>query len=158
MAWFRRTDAPTRQSRVPEGLWVKCEGCREILYKKELERGLFVCPRCGFHHRVSARTRLAHLFDDGRWKELFARVFSTDPLEFTDTKPYAERLRALREKGSRSDALVVGAGRMAGIKVIVAAMEYSFMGGSMGSAVGEKMTRAIEQCVKSRLPFIVVSC
>jgi acetyl-CoA carboxylase carboxyl transferase subunit beta len=158
MAWFRRTDEPTRKSRVPEGLWVKCEGCREILYKKELERGLFVCPRCGFHHRVSARTRLAQLFDDGRWKELFARIFSTDPLEFVDSKPYAERLRTLREKGSRSDALVVGAGRIAGVKAIVAAMEYAFMGGSMGSAVGEKMTRAIEQCVKSRLPFIVVSC
>jgi len=158
MAWFRRTDEPTRKSRVPEGLWVKCEGCREILYKKELERGLFVCPRCGFHHRVSARTRLAQVFDDGRWKELFARVFSTDPLEFVDSKPYAERLRVLREKGSRSDALVVGAGRIAGVKAIVAAMEYAFMGGSMGSAVGEKMTRAIEQCLKSRLPFIVVSC
>jgi acetyl-CoA carboxylase carboxyl transferase subunit beta len=158
MAWFRRTDEPTRKSRVPEGLWVKCEGCREILYKKELERGLFVCPRCGFHHRVSARTRIAQLFDDGRWKELFARVFSTDPLEFVDSKPYADRLRALREKGSRSDALVVGAGRISGVKAIVAAMEYSFMGGSMGSAVGEKMTRAIEQCLKSRLPFVVVSC
>ncbi len=158
MAWFRRTDEPTRKSRVPEGLWVKCEGCREILYKKELERGLFVCPRCGFHHRVSARTRLAQVFDDGRWKELFARVFSTDPLEFVDTKPYADRLRVLREKGSRSDALVVGAGRISGVKAIVAAMEYSFMGGSMGSAVGEKMTRAIEQCLKSKLPFIVVSC
>ncbi|MBI4915958.1 MAG: acetyl-CoA carboxylase carboxyltransferase subunit beta [Acidobacteria bacterium] len=158
MAWFRRTDEPTRKSRVPEGLWVKCEGCREILYKKELERGLFVCPRCGFHHRVSARTRLAQVFDDGRWKELFARIFSTDPLEFVDSKPYAERLRALREKGSRSDALVVGAGRISGVKAIVAAMEYSFMGGSMGSAVGEKMTRAIEQCLKSRLPFVVVSC
>ncbi len=158
MAWFRRTDEPTRKSRVPEGLWVKCEGCREILYKKELERGLFVCPRCGFHHRVSARTRLAQVFDDGRWKELFARVFSTDPLEFVDSKPYAERLRALREKGSRSDALVVGAGRISGVKAIVAAMEYSFMGGSMGSAVGEKMTRAIEQCLKSKLPFVVVSC
>ena len=158
MAWFRRTDEPTRKSRVPEGLWVKCEGCREILYKKELERGLFVCPRCGFHHRVSARTRLAQVFDDGRWKELFARVVSTDPLEFVDSKPYAERLRVLREKGSRSDALVVGAGRIAGVKAIVAAMEYAFMGGSMGSAVGEKMTRAIEQCLKSRLPFIVVSC
>ena len=158
MAWFRRTDEPTRKSRVPEGLWVKCEGCREILYKKELERGLFVCPRCGFHHRVSARTRLAQVFDDGRWKELFARIFSTDPLEFVDSKPYAERLRALREKGSRSDALVVGAGRIAGVKAIVAVMEYSFMGGSMGSAVGEKMTRAIEQCLKSKLPFVVVSC
>lgn len=158
MAWFRRTDEPTRKSRVPEGLWVKCEGCREILYKKELERGLFVCPRCGFHHRVSARTRLAQVFDDGRWKELFARVFSNDPLEFVDSKPYAERLRALREKGSRSDALVVGAGRISGVKAIVAAMEYSFMGGSMGSAVGEKMTRAIEQCLKSKLPFVVVSC
>ncbi len=158
MVWFRRSDAASRPaSRVPEGLWVKCEGCREILYRKELERGLFVCPRCGHHHRVSARTRLAQLFDGGEWKELFGSVYSTDPLEFVDIKPYAERLRALKEKGVRSDAMVVGLGRLKGTRTVVAAMEYSFMGGSMGSAMGEKLTRAIERSLKSRLPLIVVS-
>jgi acetyl-CoA carboxylase carboxyl transferase subunit beta len=159
MVWFRRDDAGSgRGSRVPEGLWVKCEGCREIIYRKELERNLFVCPRCGHHHRVSARTRLAQLFDHAEWKEVFSKIFSTDPLEFTDSKPYAERLRALRDKGQKSDALVVGVGRLSGIRAVIAAMEYSFMGGSMGSAVGEKLTRAIERCLKAQAPLIVVSC
>ena len=159
MVWFRRSDREGRPpSRVPEGLWVKCEGCREILYRKELERSLFVCPRCSHHHRIPARTRLAQLFDDGSFKELFGTVFSADPLEFSDTKPYADRLRALRERGMRSDALVVAVGRISGIRTVVAAMEYGFMGGSMGAAVGEKLTRAIERCLKNRLPLVVVSC
>ena len=159
MAWFRRTDAPARAaSKVPEGLWVKCEGCRETLYRKELERALFVCPRCGHHHRVSARTRLGQLFDGGSWKEVFTDVCSTDPLEFVDTKPYAQRVKELRDKGLRSDAIMVGVGRLSGIRTVIAAMEYAFMGGSMGSAVGEKLTRAIERCLKNRLPLVVVSC
>jgi len=158
MAWFRRTDAARAASKVPEGLWVKCEGCRETLYRKELERALFVCPRCGHHHRVSARTRLAQLFDAGSWKEVFADVVSTDPLEFVDTKPYAQRVKELREKGLKCDAVMVGVGRMAGFRTVIGAMEYAFMGGSMGSAVGEKLTRAIERCLKNRLPLVVVSC
>jgi len=159
MVWFRRSETAARPaSKVPEGLWVKCEGCRETLYRKELERSLFVCPRCGHHHRVPASVRLSQLLDGGNWKEAFANILSTDPLEFVDSKPYAQRLRDLREKGVRSDAMVIGVGRLSGIKVVIGAMEYSFMGGSMGSAVGEKLTRAIERCVKGRLPLIVVSC
>ncbi|MGD1148029.1 MAG: acetyl-CoA carboxylase, carboxyltransferase subunit beta [Thermoanaerobaculaceae bacterium] len=159
MAWFRRLDPSARTpSKVPEGLWVKCDGCRETLYRKELERGLFVCPRCGHHHRVSARMRLAQLFDEGSWKELFTNIYSTDALEFVDSKPYAQRLKDLREKGLRGDAVMVGIGRLAGIRTVIAAMEYAFMGGSMGSAVGEKLTRGIERCLKNRLPLIVVSC
>jgi acetyl-CoA carboxylase carboxyl transferase subunit beta len=159
MVWFRRSESAERPaSKVPEGLWVKCDGCRETLYRKELERSLFVCPRCGHHHRVSARTRLTQLFDGGTWKEAFGTIFSTDPLEFVDSKPYAQRLRDLRERGVRCDALLVGMGRLSGIKLVIGAMEYSFMGGSMGSAVGEKLTRAIERCTKGRLPLIVVSC
>ncbi|MCS7181651.1 MAG: acetyl-CoA carboxylase, carboxyltransferase subunit beta [Thermoanaerobaculum sp.] len=159
MVWFRRTNREERPaSRVPEGLWVKCEGCREILYRKELERSLFVCPRCGHHHRISARTRLAQLFDNGEWKELFGNVYSTDPLEFVDSKPYGERLKALKEKGLRHDAMLIGLGKMGGRRVIIGAMEYAFMGGSMGSAMGEKLTRAIERCLKTRTPLITVSC
>jgi len=159
MVWFRRSEQGARPtSKVPEGLWVKCEGCRETLYRKELEHSLFVCPRCGHHHRVSARTRLSQLFDGGTWKEVVGNIFSTDPLEFTDSKPYAQRLRDLREKGVRCDALLVGMGRLGGIRTVIGAMEYAFMGGSMGSAVGEKLTRAIERCLRSRLPLIVVSC
>lgn len=155
MVWFRRTQ---RDSRVPEGLWVKCEGCREILYRKELEASLYVCPRCGHHHRVSARVRLSQLLDGASWKELFAGVLSADPLDFVDSKPYAERLKTLRERGARHDAVLVAQGKLDGMRVIVAAMEYSFMGGSMGSAVGEKITRAIERSIKSRYPLIIVSC
>jgi acetyl-CoA carboxylase carboxyl transferase subunit beta len=159
MVWFRRSEPGSRPaSKVPEGLWVKCEGCRETLYRKELERSLFVCPRCGHHHRVSARTRLSQLFDGSVWKELFGNIYSTDPLEFVDSKPYAQRIRDLREKGIRCDALMVGVGRLSGTRTVIGAMEYAFMGGSMGSAVGEKLTRAIERCLKSRLPLIVVSC
>jgi len=159
MVWFRRSDSTERPaSKVPEGLWVKCDGCRETIYRKELERSLFVCARCGHHHRVSARTRLSQLFDGGKWKEAFGSVFSTDPLEFVDSKPYAQRLRDLREKGVRCDALLIGVGRLSDIRVVIGAMEYSFMGGSMGSAVGEKLTRAIERCIKGRLPLIVISC
>jgi acetyl-CoA carboxylase carboxyl transferase subunit beta len=158
MVWFRRSEDDRPASRVPEGLWVKCEGCREILYRKELEKGLFVCPRCGHHHRVSARTRLAQLFDGGQWREMFGGVFSSDPLEFVDSKAYADRLKSLRDKGVKCDALLVGLGRISGARVIIGAMEYSFMGGSMGSAVGEKLTRAIERCLKSRVPLVVVSC
>jgi acetyl-CoA carboxylase carboxyl transferase subunit beta len=143
---------------VPEGLWIKCEGCKEILYRKELEAGLFVCPRCGHHHRVSARVRLAQLLDGGKWKELFGGIHSTDPLGFSDSKGYAERLKGLRERGARSDAVVVGLGRLNGTRVVIAAMEYAFMGGSMGSAVGEKLTRAVERCAKGRDPLIIVSC
>ena len=137
---------------------MKCDGCRETLYRKELERGLFVCPLCGHHHRVSARTRLTQLFDEGSWKEVFNNVISIDPLDFVDAKPYAQRLKDLREKGLRCDAVMVGVGRMAGLRTVIAAMEYAFMGGSMGSAVGEKLTRAIERCVKNRLPLVVVTC
>lgn len=155
--WFRRSDR-SRESRIPEGLWVKCEGCKETLYHKELERHLHVCPKCGFHHRISARTRLGQIFDDGSYKELFSKVFSTDPLEFVDSKPYKDRLKGLSERGLRDDAVVVAFGRIGGVKAIVGAMEYAFMGGSMGSAVGEKLTRAIERCVKLRVPLVVVSC
>ena len=159
MAWFRRSDSDGRPaSRVPEGLWVMCDGCRETLYRKELERSLWVCPRCGHHHRVSARGRLAQLFDETGFKEVFGDIHSTDPLEFVDSKPYAQRLKDAREKGMRSDAIVVAYGKLAGIKTVIAAMEYSFMGGSMGSVVGEKLTRAIERCTKSHLPLVVVSC
>jgi acetyl-CoA carboxylase carboxyl transferase subunit beta len=157
MGWFTRSDA-SRSSRIPEGIWVKCEGCRETLFAKELERGLQVCPRCGHHHKVGAHTRLAQLMDDGRYKELFGKVHSVDPLSFVDTKPYADRLKSLKEKGHKNDAVVVAFGKLAGGKVVIAAMEYAYMGGSMGSAVGEKLTRAIQHSVKYRVPLIIVSC
>jgi acetyl-CoA carboxylase carboxyl transferase subunit beta len=157
MGWFSRSGSKG-ESRIPEGLWVMCDGCRETLYSKDLEKSLHVCPRCGHHHKVSARTRLAQLFDEGHFKELSTKIHSVDALSFVDTKPYAERIKGLRDKGLKDDAVVVGFGRLAGIKVVVAAMEYAFMGGSMGSAVGEKLARATQYCVKYRVPLIIVSC
>jgi acetyl-CoA carboxylase carboxyl transferase subunit beta len=157
MGWFSRS-ADKRESRIPEGLWVMCEGCRETLFARELEKSLQVCPRCGHHHKVSARARLGQLFDEGHYKELFSKVHSVDALGFVDTKPYAERIKGLRDKGLKDDAVVVGFGRMAGAKLVVAAMEYAFMGGSMGSAVGEKLARATQHCVKYRVPLVIVAC
>ncbi len=143
---------------VPRGLWIKCEACREILYHKEVSQNHHVCPRCSYHFRITAEQRLEMLFDNARFKLLFHRVRSLDPLQFADTKPYGERLRAYQKKLGPGDALFVAQGEIGRIPAIVAAMEYRFMGGSMGSVVGEKLSRAIERCLDRRLALVVVSC
>jgi acetyl-CoA carboxylase carboxyl transferase subunit beta len=145
-------------SGVPEGLWIKCESCKEILYHKEVSENLHVCPRCGFHFRITAHQRLKSLFDNGRYKTLFPKVRSTDPLSFIDSKPYQERLEAYQKKVGIGDALVVAQGELDHQLCVVAAMEYRFMGGSMGSVVGEKLTRAIERSLARRLPLVSISC
>ena len=141
---------------VPRGLWIKCEACREILYHKEVSQNHHVCPRCSYHFRITAEQRLEMLFDNARFKLLFHRVRSLDPLQFADTKPYGERLRAYQKKLGPGDALFVAQGEIGRIPAIVAAMEYRFMGGSMGSVVGEKLSRAIERCLDRRLALVVV--
>ena len=146
------------RSSPAQRLWVKCQSCKEILYHKEVHSNLNVCPRCQHHFRIDARERLSMLFDNGKYKELFGRVRSADPLQFTDSTPYSERLTAYQRKVGSSDALVVGRGAIAGQTTMVAAMEYKFMGGSMGSVVGEKLTRAIERCTDRRIPLITVAC
>ena len=143
---------------VPKGLWVKCDACREILYHKEVTQNHHVCPKCSYHFRISAEQRLEMLFDNGRYKKLFPRVRSLDPLGFVDTKPYAERLKIYQKKVGPGDALLVGQGEIDRHPVIVAGMEYRFMGGSMGSVVGEKLARAIERCLDRRIGLVVVSC
>lgn len=143
---------------VPQGLWIKCDSCREILYHREISDNLEVCPRCDHHFRISAKTRLEMLFDNGRYKVLFPKVRSIDPLDFVDSKPYAERLQVYSKRFGNSDALVVGQGEIEKQGAVVAAMEYGFMGGSMGSAVGEKFARAIERCLERRLPLVSVAC
>ena len=145
MAWFRREPAPLAprpavESRVPEGLWVKCGSCKEILYRKDVLKNLSVCPKCAFHFRISARERLEMLFD-GPWEEFDRDLVSADPLGFHDSRPYAERLRAARAKTDCLDALVSAVGEMGGRRTVIAAMEYGFIGGSMGVVVGEKVTR-----------------
>jgi len=161
MAWFRRdtTVLPRgeQESRVPEGLWVKCQSCKEIIYRKDLLKNLSVCPKCAFHFRISARERLDMLFD-GKWEEFDAELVSADPLRFTDTKPYAARLKEGKAKTDAFDALIAAAGTLEGRPTVIAAMEYGFIGGSMGVVVGEKVTRAIERALKERLPLVVVSC
>jgi acetyl-CoA carboxylase carboxyl transferase subunit beta len=164
MAWFKkarkRMESATAEkpSRVPEGLWVKCPECGQILYNKDLENNLNVCPKCAHHFRISARERLQVLFDEGRWTEHHAQLASNDPLHFTDTKAYRDRLRATEDAIKMKDAVVIATGRLDGLDVVVAAMEYAFIGGSMGVVVGEKITRAVETALAHRQPLIVVSC
>jgi acetyl-CoA carboxylase carboxyl transferase subunit beta len=161
MAWFRREPSPLppneQESRVPEGLWLKCPGCKEIIYKKELAKNLGVCPKCSFHFRSGARERLEVLFDSA-WEEFDQGLVSSDPLGFRDTKPYAARLKDGKAKTGSLDALVSSIGPMGGITTVIAAMEYGFIGGSMGVVVGEKVTRCVEKALAERLPLVVVSC
>ena len=162
MAWFKKARKPiaadpVKPSRVPEGLWVKCTDCSQVLYNKDLTQNLNVCPKCGFHFRMGSLERLRTLFD-GTWTEYDRNLVSTDPLQFTDTKPYARRLKASIEATGMKDAVIIASGRIDGYEAIVAAMEYGFIGGSMGVVVGEKITRAIEHGLSSRKPVIIVSC
>lgn len=163
MAWFKKTRKPIepqadKASRVPEGLWVKCPTCGQVIYNKELGQNLQVCPKCAHHFRLNAADRLAMLFDDGQWTEHDADLRSTDPLTFTDTKPYRDRLKASIRSTGRNDAVVSATGLIDGIPSVVAAMEYGFIGGSMGVVVGEKIARGIEMAIAQRAPMIVVSC
>ena len=162
MAWFNRTRKPIapadRASRVPEGLWVKCPACGQILFKKNVVANLSVCPKCGYHFRLSARDRLRSLFDKADWTEHDVGLSSTDPLGFVDTKPYKARLKASAKSTGLNDAIIVGHGMIDGFEAIVAAMEYGFIGGSMGVVMGETITRAIERALAQRIPIVIVSC
>jgi acetyl-CoA carboxylase carboxyl transferase subunit beta len=162
MAWFKKArkpieSDPAKPSRVPEGLWVKCTGCSQILYNKDLSQNMSVCPKCAYHFRMGSLDRLRTLFD-GEWTEYDRDLASTDPLRFSDTKPYAKRLKASMEATGMKDAVVVGSGRIDGYDAVIAAMEYGFIGGSMGVVVGEKITRGIERALATRTPIIIVSC
>ena len=144
MAWFKREGGelePTGEKRVrTEGLWVKCEGCRQIIWKKDLEANWNVCPRCDRHFRIDARTRLALLLDDDKYEVEDAGLASTDPLRFVDVRSYAERLKRTQSETGLKDAVINAAGTLEGRPVIVSSMEYSFIGGSMGAVVGEAIT------------------
>jgi acetyl-CoA carboxylase carboxyl transferase subunit beta len=161
MAWFKRQsgelDSSGEKKVRTEGLWVKCEGCRQIIWKKDLEENLKVCPKCGKHFRIDARTRLAILFDDGEYETFSDNLSSTDPLKFVDLKPYAERLKRAQEETGLTDAVINARGKLNGRPVIISAMEYGFIGGSMGSVVGEMITRAVELALESKHPLIIIS-
>jgi len=165
MAWFKREKSaienptPVDERRVrTEGLWTKCSACRAIIWKKDLEANWEVCPKCEHHFRLGARRRLELLLDDGQWIEHDAELASSDPLHFTDTRPYARRLKEAQEKLGMKDAIMTGEGKLSGRPVICCSMEFGFIGGSMGAVVGEKVTRAIELSLAQKAPLVIVSC
>jgi len=166
MSWFKRdkksienpTPADERRVRT-EGLWEKCPSCRAAIWKKDLEQNLNVCPKCEYHFRIGARDRLALLLDETTpWNEHDADLASSDPLHFSDTKAYAQRLKDAKNRLGVSDAILTAEGRLDGRPVMCCSMEFGFIGGSMGSVVGEKVARAIERSVEKKTPLIIVSC
>jgi len=161
MAWFKRQsvdlDTSGEKKIRTEGLWVKCDQCRQIIWKKDLEDNFNVCTKCGRHFRIDARTRLGQLFDEGEYETFSDGLRSTDPLKFVDLKPYSERLTKAQEETGLNDAVINAQGKLNGRPVIISAMEYSFIGGSMGAVVGEMITRAVEQALESKQPLIIIS-
>jgi acetyl-CoA carboxylase carboxyl transferase subunit beta len=162
MAWFKRDNPPMAKGpdhrvKVPEGLWTKCVSCGETIFTKDIENNLNVCPKCNHHYRVSARRRLDLLLDEGSFSELDAGLISVDCLNFKDTKSYQERIDAALAKGGSKDAIICGSGLIEGTPVQICVFDFSFMGGSMGSVVGEKITRGIERALSGRTPVIIIS-
>jgi len=165
MSWIKRENTELEASsekRVrTEGLWVKCDGCRQVIWKKDLDQNWNVCPKCERHFRIDARTRLALLLDNGEKDDSFTvedeNLASTDPLKFVDVRAYSDRLRHTQSTTGLKDAVVNAEGVMNGRSIIISAMEYSFIGGSMGAVVGETITRAIERATEKRKPLIIVS-
>ena len=161
MAWFKREsgelDTSGEKKVRTEGLWVKCEGCRQIIWKKDLEENMNVCPKCEKHFRIDARTRLAQLLDDNLYETFDGNISSTDPLKFVDLKPYSSRLKQAQKDTGLKDAIINAQGKLQGRPVVASVMEYSFIGGSMGAVVGEAITRAVERAADTRTPLIVVS-
>ncbi len=161
MSWFKRSKeniaAETQKREIPDGLWTKCEGCGEIIHKTELQKSLYTCAKCGMHFRIGSTEYFEILLDPGSFKEQDRRMRSSDPLKFVDTKKYKDRTTEAIKKTHLNDAARWGTGTMNKLAVVMAAMDFSFIGGSMGSVVGEKIGRAIDRAWKSRAPLIVVS-
>jgi acetyl-CoA carboxylase carboxyl transferase subunit beta len=161
MAWFKRESAELDTSGEKkvrtEGLWVKCENCRQIIWKKDLEDNLNVCPKCDKHFRIDARARLALLLDDNQFEIFDANISSTDPLKFVDLKPYSSRLKQAQHDTGLNDAVINAHGKLMGRAIIASVMEYAFIGGSMGAVVGEAITRAVERAADTKTPLIIVS-
>ena len=164
MSWFsRKSKAPisaveTKTVQMPEGVWIKCKNCAEIIYAKEIERNLNVCPKCDYHFRISAQARIDLVLDAGSFDEMDAELQSVDFLEFKDSKKYQDRITAAVAKAGGGDAVICGSGTIDGLPVVVSVFDFSFMGGSMGSVVGEKITRAIEKALETKAPVIIFSC
>lgn len=161
MEWFRKAKtgfATQEKKNIPEGLWTKCESCGEIVYSKKMEQLLWVCPSCNFHFKISSQKYVQLLLDDGYLEEFDQNLFSADPLKFRDTKKYTDRIKAAQQKSGTSDAVTAGMAKVGGHEVSFAIMNFQFIGGSMGSVVGEKIARAIERATDREAPLIIVSC
>ena len=162
MSWWKRENAPIKPPEEAqrtvrtEGLWVKCDGCRQVIFRNDLEKNQQVCPKCGFHFRIDARQRLTLLFE-GPFEVFDQGLNSTDPLRFVDSKPYRQRLEEMRQATGLTDAIISSRGRIGRHRVNVCAMELRFIGGSMGSVIGEVITRAIERSIAGREPLIIIS-
>jgi acetyl-CoA carboxylase carboxyl transferase subunit beta len=161
MAWFKKSKTPEaegpKRSKVAEGMWLKCNHCREIVYRKEVDRNNKVCPKCEYHFPISVIERINLLVDLGTFKEWDADLEPQDPLTFQDTRSYQERIKSQQDKTGRKDAMVIGEGQINGRKVSLCVFDFSFMGGSMGSVVGEKICRAVDRALAARLPLILVT-
>lgn len=162
MSWFTKEKTGVEKSdgkkvKVPEGMWIKCQGCSETVLSKDVEANLQVCPKCGYHYRISARKRLEALLDGGAWQEFDAEITSVDFLEFKDAKSYQDRIDAALSKGGSKDAVICVEGTIEEMAVQVSCFDFSFMGGSMGSVVGEKITRSIERGLQKNQPVIIIS-
>lgn len=161
MAWFKKPGVTTAENRKRaknvEGLWLKCNHCREIVYRKEVERNNKVCPKCDYHFPISVQERIALLVDLGSFKEWAADIEPQDPLSFTDTRSYRERLKAQQEKTGRKDAIVIGESTINGRRIALGVFDFGFMGGSMGSVVGEKICRLAERALALRIPLMLVT-
>jgi acetyl-CoA carboxylase carboxyl transferase subunit beta len=162
MAWFKKSDSPgseesRKRPKAAEGLWLKCNHCREIIYRKEVDRNNKVCPKCDYHFPISVQERIALLVDLGSFKEWEADLAPQDPLTFSDSRSYTDRLTAQQEKTGRKDAMVIGEGAINGRRIVLSVFDFGFMGGSMGSVVGEKICRAADRALAARLPMILVT-
>ena len=161
-SWFRRikkgiNTKTSEKKETPEGLWVKCPDCNFICTVTELRESLFVCPKCSFHHRINSTEYFEVLFDNNEYNELFENIRSKDFLEFTDLKPYKRRLEEIWSKTDLKDSMRVGVGKVGGEEMVIACMDFEFIGGSLGSVMGEKFARAVDYCIQHKLPYMVIS-
>jgi acetyl-CoA carboxylase carboxyl transferase subunit beta len=162
MTWYKRVTKniltpPEERREAPDGLWVKCPECKKPTHIRELHDAFYVCPHCDYHHRIGSDEYFEFLFNDGQYEELFANLLPTDPLNFVDTKPYKQRIRQVQEKTKLKEAVRIGVGKLGDFRVVIGAMDFRFIGGSMGSVVGEKIKRAFDYAMEHRLPVIMIT-
>jgi acetyl-CoA carboxylase carboxyl transferase subunit beta len=154
---FRKRENGDKKIRTPEGMWIKCKACLEVIYKVEVERNLNVCPKCNYHFRIPVAERIRSIVDEGTFQEFGGDLESVDMLGFTDTKKYTDRMKEARKKTGRKEAVITGTARLHGIDIVLSVLDFEYLGGSMGCVVGEKITAAAEEALEKKLPLIVFS-